>query len=50
MPTLDALPQAGATPQVALVDTLPSVDNAAIIALACRGLQSSDRTCQPNNA
>jgi len=43
MPTLDALPQAGAALQVALVDILLSADNAVIIALACRGLQPSDR-------
>ncbi len=43
MLTLDQLPQAGAALQVALVDILLSADNAVVIALACRGLQPSDR-------
>ena len=43
MLNLDQLPQAGAALQVALVDLLLSADNAVVIALACRGLQPSDR-------
>lgn len=43
MLALDTLPQAGAALQVALVDLLLSADNAVVIALACRGLQPSDR-------
>lgn len=43
MLTLDQLSQAGAALQVALVDILLSADNAVVIALACRGLQLSER-------
>ena len=43
MLTLDTFPNAGAALQVALVDILLSADNAVVIALACRGLQSLDR-------